>query len=449
VAEAEAARRRGVHRTRMQATTAVALAVVLVAAGVGGLAWVRRPAPTPSDAPGTLPTVGKKISFGGSTDLAVPQIENPMINPTRTYVSWSNQDGTRVIAADLDDGHQLWQSAPVAAGYDVTTMIVISGAIVVTAAPGTGAGGHIWVLDPNSGKIWRQAPFDLSDEHVFYPNAMVGLDDATGVLSAVAWDTGRTLWQEPPGADRPARITGSATLLDQTNSFTFRNYGTSDRPVDSRLIEITRAGKILIRDAATGSVESTPPVTVHAQGRTYAYGDRLVTVSDVVPYRIQLTDLGTGAQSAWTGPAGRTFGQLVPCGAASVCVADDSGRAPQLALIDLARQRQVWRVAAAGDTLDFRDTLVVTGGSDPMVAYDVRTGRPVARAPQLSWLDDTRLIELPAATTAGGPVALIDDTGHRNDLGTIRIPAPSLCAWTTSRLVCTGRTGFQIYALNG
>ena len=112
-------------------------------------------------------------------------------------------------------------------------------------------------------------------------------------------------------------------------------------------------------------------------------------------------------------------------------------------MIDIDRQRLKWRVPVTGDTLDFRDTLVVTGGNNPMVAYDIRTGKKVASAPQLFWLDDTRLLELPSP--AGGPVVLVADDGARTPLGTI--PGSSSCAWTTSRLICTDRTGVQTYAL--
>lgn len=447
MADGEFARRRGVRRTRRQATTVVALAVVLVAAGVGGLAWVRRPVGAPADAPGTLPTVGQRISFGGPADRAVPQIENPMINPTRAYVSWSGPDGTRVIAADLNDGHRLWQSVPVAAGYDEVSTIVISGAIVLTAVRETGSAGRIWVLDPNSGRVWRQGPYDFSDQHVFYPQALVTLHGSTGVIDAVAWDTGATTWTVPADADRPARITGVATLLDRTSQHTFRNYGTGDKPVETQLIEITRSGKIICRDTESGRVTSRVPATVNPNGRQYAYAGDLVTVSDATPYRIGLTDLTTGRQATWTGPAGRTFGQVTPCGPATVCVADEGTR-PELALIDLNRNQQVWRVPAAGDVLDYRDSLLLAiGGGGPMTVYDTRSGRKVASGPQLYWLDDDRMLELPATGPAGGPVAFVSGSGARTELGTVRIPPPSLCAWTTSRLICTGRTGFQIYAL--
>jgi hypothetical protein len=450
VAEAAAARRRGVHRTRMHATTAAAIAVVLVAAGLGGIAWSRRPGPPPaSDTP--LPTVGKRIAFGGTAVSALPQIENPMINPTRAYVLWSDAGGvTRVIATDLDDGHRLWQS-PVAKGYDVTTMTVVSGAVVVIAAHGTSADGQMWVLDPNSGRVWRHGSYDLSAQHIFYPNALVTLDSKTGGLSVAAWDTGRVLWQQPPGSDPPVRISGSATLLDPTNSYTFRNYGTVDKPVDSKLIVVTRSGRVQVLDAGsgTGGAAATPQALfgadVNANGRQYAFGGKLVTVSESTPYQLQLTDLGDGVQASWTAPAGRTFVQLTPCGTTSVCVADAGVGGPELTLVDLGRQRLVWRIEAAGDVLDFRDTLVVTGGSDSMTAYDIRTGKKVASAPQLFWIDDTRLLELPAPA-ADGPVALVADDGTRTQLGTI--PAQTHCAWTTSRLLCTDNTGIQIYALS-
>jgi hypothetical protein len=445
VAEAAAARRRGVHRTRMQATTAAAIAVVLVAAGLGGVAWSRRPGPPVSDTP--LPTVGKRIEFGGVAVSAVPQIENPMINPTRAYVLWSGAAGvTRVIATDLDDGHRLWES-PVADGYDVTNLTVTSGAVVVTAGHGTSPDGRMWVLDPNSGRVWRQGAFNFSDQHVFYPNALVSL--TAGALTAVAWDTGRIVWSAPPGSDPPVRITGSASLLDQTNSYTFRNYGTADKPVDSKLIVVNQSGTVRVLDANTGDGGTVSlPIApfddkVNANGRQYAYAGKLLTVSEGHPYKIQLTDLGNGSRQTWEALAGRTFDQLTPCGATSVCVVDTAAAGPELSVIDIDRQRLRWRVPVSGELLDFRDTLVVTGGSDPMVAYDIRTGRPVARAPQLFWLDDTRLLELPAPS--GGPVALVADNGVRTQLGTI--PASSHCAWTTSRLVCTDRTGLEIYAL--
>ncbi len=442
VADAAAARRHGVHRTRVQASAAAALAVVLVAAGLGGIAWTRRPGPPPaSDTP--LPTVGERIAFGGTAVSALPQIENPMINPTRAYVMWSDDKrATRVIATDLNDGHVLWES-PVAGVEGTTTMTVVSGAVVVTSTYDIGFGGRMWVLDPNSGRVWRQGAYNPIDQDIFYPNAMVSRNPGTSVLSAVAWDTGRTLWQVPRGADPPARILGSGTLLDQTNSYTFRNYGTGDKPVDSRLIEVTRSGKVLVRDATTGLVQHTVPVTVNLNGQQYAYAGKLITVSADSPYKIQLTDLDTGHQTSWTASAGRTFKQLTPCGSTEVCVADTSAAGPELSVIDIDRQRLKWRVPVTGDTLDFRDTLVVTGGSDPMVAYDIRTGKKVAIAPQLFWLDDTRLLELPAP--AGGPVVLVADDGARTPLGTI--PASSSCAWTTSRLICTDRTGVQTYAL--
>ncbi len=446
VAAAAAARRRGVHRTRVQAGAAAALAMVLVAAGLGGVAWSRRPGPAPaSDTP--LPTIGKRIEFGGTAEVAIPQIENPMINPTRAYVLWSDTHGvSRVIAADLNDGHQLWQS-PVGAPHDVTTMIVTSGAVVVTGTHRAGSDGQMWVLDPNSGRVWRQGAFDRSDQHAFYPNALVSLH--AGALTAVAWDTGRVLWSAPPGSDPPVRITGSATLLDRTNSFTFRNYGTADKPVDSTLIVVTRSGSVRVLDATTGTGRTIAlplgPFSdrVNANGRQYAYAGKLLTVSEGHPYAMELTDLDNASQTTWEALSPRTFGELTPCGATSVCVIDSAAAGPELSLVDVDRQRQMWRVPITGDTVDFRDTLVVTGGSDPMVAYDVRTGKKVASAPQLFWLDDTRLLELPAP--AGGPVALVGDDGTRTPLGTI--PVSSSCAWTTSRLACTDRTGLRIYAL--
>jgi outer membrane protein assembly factor BamB len=445
LSEAPAARRRGEQRTRNHAVTAAALSVCLVAVGLGAVSWAahrgpdhrRTGPPAVEPFPGTLPKLGPAIPFGADAGA----IAMTAIAGARAFAEWSDDEGSiRVLATDLGTGRELWRSGALGSVNDVSRIIALPQWLVVVAGRGNEAARTVFVLDPVTGAIRWQAPFDLPDDSsLFYPDVLVTVSD--GVITAVSWSTGDTVWRSDLGTGRPAQIAGLPTAADAARGMV----------TDPRLVQINDDGTVIVRAAATGRrLPPDVPPRVNANGRQYASGGRLFTVSEAEPYRIQRTDLTTGAQSTWTGPAGRTFAGLAPCGGDRVCVTDTvSGGSSQLALVDVGGRRQRWRNSGGSEVLAARGDRVMDVVHAPMTVYDIDSGRPVVTGGRLRWLDDRTMLSLPAGGPATGPVARVSTVdGRRQELGTITMPPQSLCSATTTRLVCTGPTALQVYDIH-
>jgi outer membrane protein assembly factor BamB len=455
LAPAAAAVQRGRRRTRMQAVVSAAAVVCLLTVGV---ALAVRPdrhddrRRTPVAPRHALTDVGAPIAFGGPLRDA-----ETAIAAGRVYAAWQTVDGViRVLGADLRTGTVAWPARSPGRTGELGALEAVPQALLITVAPEglTKAGRVLYVYDPADGRLRWQLPMDDADDLVVHERALVRMVAATGRTEALNWSTGAKRWSLPGTGDQPVRTMGMRVPADDPGAgFT-----------DDRLVQVTKAGRIQVRDVDTGALHWTAAGTVTGtDGLTsyhaydgWLYDDERAN-GDAVPYRVRATDLRSDHGDSLIvreGRAGHSLGMVQPCGSQRVCVLDQDGdRHTVLTAIDVLNHRQ-WQVAGpdGGDAiLALHGYTLVSGGDGANALYDSE-GEQVFHSPDAAvagWLDANILLVLPPSVATPGPVGKVDIAGRRlTPLGE-RPPVSGPCAWTADRLACPTTTSLRIWSLSG
>ncbi|MDY7085898.1 MAG: PQQ-binding-like beta-propeller repeat protein [Actinomycetota bacterium] len=350
-----------------------------------------------------------------------------------------------MVAADLRTSDVLWRVEGFETGSELGAQLsATENAVLVSSG-----GGQTWVLDPADGK----QRWDLTSSHlgewVLHQQALVQRSSDSGQVDAYDLTTGRRLWSIAPAGNQVDKILGTRVhgqeLLD-------------DGYTDNHLVVVRRSGQVQVRDIVSGDVLRTmTPVSPPSDGNTLvAYEGKLYDggpgCCDTEPYRVVVTDLGTGAsKKVFTGKLEHTVGSMTVCGAGRVCLVDqESDTVSWVRTIDATSGQVIWSVPGpvGGSSLVANGTeMLVGGGDDGGTKLIDGNGREVFRTPAgvVEWLDGGRLLMLPRAT--GGAVMTVNTVyGTVNQLGTLAATAGP-CAHTPDRLVCPTSTDVRIYQL--
>lgn len=448
LAPPERARRRGQQRTRTM--VAAAATVCLIAAGVGAVI-VRHERPNAQvTSKRELPPVGAPIALGDQA-----RVSTEVGADGRLYTAWQTPDGRLSLnAVDLRTGRVAW-TVPQLGRRTADTFFVnaLPQALTVTLTQGS-EGQVTLILDPADGRQRWSLTSTAAHSLISHESGLIR--EESGRTEAFDWVTGARLWHLPAPADPPVQTIG--TYLDQNEGFLL---GHPFVFTDNRLVQVTRAGKVQVRDITTGkllrTVTSVPP---DQDPRTFLaydgwlYNDEHECCGED-GYRIRATDVRSAqgeSKVVFTRGAGHRLDMLQMCGERRVCVTDRGPTGPAtVSVLDLVTGRQLWQVDAPDDSSSVSTVhgyTLIGGGRGEQVVYD-RTGRRVHSIPESSvtWLDTDTLLVLPTYTAGTASRVTLPD-GRVTPLG--EVPAASDgCAWTPQRLACPVGASLRIWDLTG
>ncbi|MFF5080911.1 PQQ-binding-like beta-propeller repeat protein [Actinoplanes sp. NPDC000266] len=425
LAGAEQARHRGRQRTHRQAAFSAALAVCLVAVGVGVV--ISRPhrdadrtvSPTPSSR--ALTEVGSPVNTGGPATSVVQAARDGKL-----YSAWVTPGGELYLnAADLHTGAVLWTVADQDIGV-VTDMRALQGAVMVRVDRA------VVFFDPANGGTIQRFRVDDGDDLLPYEKVMVRRWASNGQVTASDIRTGQPAWSD--AANPTERLLA---------------YG-------DRLVQVTKAGKLLVRDAAAGTLRRTitparPPGTQFVLA-----GDRLlhdnVPCCDTAAYRVVATDLTTGQSSVVTSGGPEKLVGMDACGTNRLCVLEGGpGDRGTVSAFDVPSHKRLWEVPApdSASAISANGTNVLVGGPGTTTALLSETGSPVFRTPDASvwWLDAETLVMMPAL--AAGTVTTFR-VGDRQPTRLGDIPRRiGPCVTSAGRLACPTEDSLRLWSLTG
>ncbi|GAA0458138.1 hypothetical protein Ade02nite_07400 [Paractinoplanes deccanensis] len=435
LAGAEHARQRGRQRTQRRAAISAALAVCLVAAGLGTV--LSRPrhdadrtvSPTPSST--ALTEVGSPVNTGGPAKSVVQTTRDGKL-----FSAWTTPGGeTYLNAADLHTGAVLWDTA-----LDSRHMVVdvrAAGNVVLVLTESPGGERQAFLVDRANGKGIRSFPAHRKDELILTDKALVHRHAENKIVEVLDVGTGVRRWQTsgPADPDPPVRV----LMPDPVKA--------------DRLVEVTKAGKMIVHDMRDGRElrTITPVMTPAADSLFVTIGDLVfhdtVPCCDSAAYQIVGTDLDTGESYVLLSDGPERLVGMTACGDDRLCVLDDK---PQVTAVDLASSIKLWQSPApesAATISAIGDSTLVTGRG-PAVVLD-GGGQPAFRSPDanVDWLDEDTVLVTPRLTAGTVMTVRISDR-RLTRLGDI--PAPSgACVHTTDRLACPTTTHLRLWSLTG
>ncbi|SNY14342.1 outer membrane protein assembly factor BamB family protein [Paractinoplanes atraurantiacus] len=424
LAGAPHARQRGRQRTHRQAGVSAALAVCLVAVGVGVALYRphretdRTVSPTPSSR--ALTEVGSPVNTGGPASSVAQAVRDGKL-----FSAWVTPGGEMYLnAADLHTGAVLWDIAERAGA--VTDVRALPGAVMVRVER------SVAFYDPANGDTIRRFQVDDADELVPYDNVLVRLSASNGQVVARDLRTGRPAWSD-------------------TSHPTARVLSDGDR-----LIQVTKAGQILVRNAAAGTVLRTITPAKPPGSQFLIAGGRLfhetIPCCDTAAYRIVATDLTTGKSDVILSAGPERFIGMDACGTNRLCILDAGPQnTRRVTALDVVSRRQLWRSPApdssAGISANGENVLV--GGPGTTAVLLAPDGSSSFRTPDasVSWLGDDKLLMTPAL--AAGPVTTYGIADRRlTRLGDLpRRIGP--CVNTADRLACPTEDSLRLWSLTG
>jgi outer membrane protein assembly factor BamB len=367
-----------------------------------------------------------------------------------------------VNAVDLRTGAVAWPAVVVGSRSDSIGLLhTLPNALILSVGHQSGTDSTLYVYDPAGGRQRWRLPFGSADGLAVHRSALVRVSARTGRTEAFEWATGARRWTLAAQADPPVRTLGFWSPM--TEDVTVPSERSSDLTGD-RFIQVTRAGKVQVRDIDTGELRRTVTSVApdREPGTFFGYDGRLFNDEQAgAGYRIRMTELNTdqgGSTVIRSEGAGHQLNAMLPCARQRLCVLDrDGGGGTTLAAIDLTSRRELWRVAAPDGATSFStlNGYTLVGGPDAdKVVYD-QDGKRVfsTQAGEATWLGRDTLLLLPApAPESAGPDEPVSKVtipdGRVTRLG--ELPPPSgECSWTAERLACPATTDLQVWSLTG
>ncbi|GIM89539.1 outer membrane protein assembly factor BamB family protein [Paractinoplanes toevensis] len=457
LAGATDARRRGRQRTWTQAGVAAAAAVVLVVTGIGVALRdphprASRPASTPSaSTPAGIPVVGT-VKLG--TDRLATALTAQ--DGRRAYTTWVSQDDNTqwVLGADLATGAEAWPARRIDDKDRVIEQIlVVPSAVLVVTLTHSGALPEraLYAFDPAGGAPLWQDYVPAGDSVVFTDQMLVRSSRSEGLVEGLDWRTGAQRWRILLEDDRPARTIGMRVAADEER---IDRAGPRPDLTDGRVVVVTVAGQVQVREAGTGQLTLTTSVPVGSGNTMVAYGGRLFSHDEADdnggPHHIRATDLTAGGASAVIGTVADRFLDMDGCGPNRICVV--SARKPNftgtvLTAFDAAERKMLWasasqyggtRIASARG----RTTLSAPEGGDEM--FDADGTRIFTATLTNGWLDaGTLIIVAPDGTGRWARWSIADR--KLTPLGPPPNEQLGFCASTSTLLACPGQSGLRIW----
>jgi outer membrane protein assembly factor BamB len=423
---AASARRRGRQRSRRQLLATAAAVVGLIGGGFAVTTNLHRK-PDPSPPAGPLPSIGKPISFGDHAPL-------PSIIGDTAYAIGAAPDGTtRIAAVDLTTGAERFPAHPLGSFAGILTVTPLPQALLL-GVEDLGGGRTLLVLDPATGEQEWKLPFEKGDDFVYFKQDLVHMAAKTGETRAFDWATGSESWRQATRADRIIRTLG---LHSGTDLPTAEVSG-------GRLLQVTKSGKVIISDGATGTVRETWPGSVAGGTKFVAQDAKLYSVGAGPGYVIRVMDR-TGSRVFSTGPADRRVSSLTACGTDRICVLDTNGEDAQTAAAMAGPEGEVWRVEAPSETslLESAGGRVLLTGGETSLLYAANGERLLDQDGSVRFLSETEVLSV----GGDGKVARIQaGTGERRELGTV--PAGTQpCVGNSRALICLSALDLRIWAL--
>ncbi|WP_199511850.1 outer membrane protein assembly factor BamB family protein [Nucisporomicrobium flavum] len=441
LAAPDAARRRGVQRSRTRVLGA-AVALVAVMGASAGISAVRD-APTPPAVShgGPLAEVGSPIAYESEARITLSAAD-----ADRAYAAWEDHTGgIHVVAAELHTGATAWPERSLGRFAGLGALVAVPQALVVTVEHGGDLTGKrsAYVLDPASGRERWHVASTAADEFLYTGAGLVTVSGQTGLTQAFDWVTGARLWTAAPATDRIVRTAAMPTP-------------------DDFLVQVTEARQLLVRDLRTGRVLRELEGAPSPEAYLVASGGTLYSAEndEGASYVIRATDVTreSPSRTIFTGPEQRRVTSMAMCGPARLCLLDDSdaggepflpdGTNTALTALSVPDGRKAWRMAAPhhAQTIEARDGRILVGGGEGGYALHDAQGTRVWRdlAPA-GWLTDDKLITLPV----DGVLSAVSATdGRARVMGGVPVD-PATCARTADRLACATPTSLRLWELPG
>lgn len=479
LAEPEVPRRRGERRKRTRIGAAALATACLVAAVIGGGAWLGRghERPEPAQPPKHTAPVGRPVDFspleqvGPGVGFGAPVLL--ALSATigdRAYLAWQQNDGLlKVAALDVTTGRPAWSPRTLGKYGMSGKLLALPQAALLVGYPDDGRAtlDHtLFVLDPATGALRWQREFDIDGGDLVFFDTILVLAGRGGTV-ALDWRTGAEVWSAPASADPVVSSFGMRTPADLGGPGGPRGDGFGPTYRDGRLLQVTAAGNLLVSDAQTGRRLAEPrPVAAPvapdgASDEILAYDGKLfVAGRSESPYRVRMTDLATADEPrvVYTAPAAdRAVVTLAPCGPGRICLVEAGRRADDAAVVavDVATAEAAWRASAVQveRLAPAGDRVLVGGGGNPGL-FDPH-GQQLLSLPPVQpsvlswtvagWVNSASLLLLEGAGPGEVEVFGVDAaTGRRTPLGQVQARTTG-CSWTEQYLVCPGQQGFAVW----
>ncbi|MEV0898997.1 PQQ-binding-like beta-propeller repeat protein [Actinoplanes sp. NPDC049802] len=374
------ARQRGRRRRARNRAVLAGVAVLAVLTGIGVAVTRDRhaepilPATTPARVRGLAPA-GEPLRLGEGRMWS-----NARISGNRVIgFSMVGDGGHETVAVDSSTGATLWRLSSTDTfyrGVAATAEAVILLRELDTRSEDVTAPQDriLYFHDPATGtRRWELRHIDR-DRLVLHEKVLVRLIYTTGVTEAYDLATGRRLWSVPAGPDRPRLMDGMATEngaheYGSANTALFDPSSERAFPfTDDRLVQVTAAGRVVIRDIRTGKVRSTVQAWTTALD-VWEQRPGVIGIDSVIAYEGTVyltayddkgTQLGTPDRILHRRPASWDWEDFVPCGRRRLCVFEHRG----------AREARTVMIDAATGTV-LRTTGAVPGDG----IASIRTGR--------------------------------------------------------------------------
>jgi outer membrane protein assembly factor BamB len=439
LAPASAARRRGERRRRNQ-VVAAAVAVLLVIAGAGAAGWwidhERRPV-LPAGPVRGLEPVGEPVPLTNTTAEAG---HATWIDGGRVYLSTI----LSAQAVDARSSKPLWSAGTFHFGSQHDGPFPYAGSLLMLdGTPAT----TLYVHDAASGARRWTLPLGAEDPLLLADGLLIRMAKASGVTEAFDVSTGEKRWSAPAGKDRPIRIAGMQNSADgvrldgqpEPGSWRLPGFEISG----DRLVQLTRSGRLLVRDAATGKLLHTVRVPEPSLGvKLFAIDGAALMIDHE---QVRTTDLSSASGATRVLFDDQRRGsprRIYPCGPFRLCL----DNMQETTVID-SRDGRVWWAAATSELyigpITARGNRTLASGTLETVLYD-EGGRAIFRTDDgaagrsdrgaAGWIDEGNLLyigrgAINSVSTVDGKVTRLGD-------------APAFggrCAWNAELLACPVR----------
>jgi hypothetical protein len=223
---------------------------------------------------------------------------------------------------------------------------------------------------------------------------------------------------------------------------------------DGRVVVVTVAGKVQVRDAGTGLVLADAAIPAGSGDTVAAYGGRLFSHDEADdnggPQHIRATDLTGSGASAIVGTVTGRFRSMAGCGPNRVCVITSTKQDDKsilLSAFDVVKHRRSWQTVTSGtgdQIASARGRTALGSGAGSFELFD-ENGKSIYTANVVTgWLDaGTLFVSAPDGTNRWSRWSIAD---HKlTPLGPPPNERLGFCASTSSVLICPGESGLRIW----